>query len=74
VIAILDRVRQTRVMDGFVRGIGEAISGVMVAFLSAVGGAIDGALHALETAVPGGALPVIGLVILGVVVLKVFRR
>jgi hypothetical protein len=61
-------------MDGFVRGIGEAIAGLMVALLSVVGNAIDGVIGALTSVVPWGLLPVVGLVVVVLVVVAVFRR
>lgn len=61
-------------MDGFVRGIGEAIAGLTVGLLSVVGQAINGVIAALTSAVPGGLLPIVGLVVVVLVVVAIFRR
>jgi hypothetical protein len=48
-------------MDGLSRSIGDGISGLVGGAIHAIGAALDGMVSALGSALPAGALPVIGI-------------
>jgi hypothetical protein len=48
-------------MDGLGRAVGDGISGFFGSALDAVGAALSGTVDALSTALPAGALPVLGV-------------
>ena len=48
-------------MDGLGRAVGDGIGGFFGNALDAVGAAASGVMNALGTALPAGALPVIGI-------------
>ena len=48
-------------MDGLGRSVGNGISGLVGGAIDAIGAALSGMVHALGTALPAGALPVLGI-------------
>lgn len=48
-------------MDGLGRAVGDGIGGLMGGALDSIGAALSGVVRSLETALPAGALPVIGI-------------
>lgn len=63
----LDDARDTAAMDGLLRAISDALSGLLGGVLTAVWQAITGVVASLGAALPSGALAVIvvGLALLG---------
>ena len=61
-------------MDGFVRSIGDGITGLVGGALGAIGGALSGIWSALATALPAGVLPVLGIALVVVMLWRVIRR
>lgn len=61
-------------MDGLSRAVGDGISGLVGGSLQAIGAALDGMVSALATALPAGALPVIGIAIALLLAWVVFKR
>lgn len=61
-------------MDGLGRAVGDGISGLVGGSVRAIGAALDGMVGALGAALPSGALPVVGIVLLLLVVWLVIRR
>ncbi len=61
-------------MDGFTRAIGDGISGLVGGSLHAIGAALGGMVSALGSALPSGALPVIGVAVALLIVWAVIRR
>jgi hypothetical protein len=61
-------------MDGFARSIGDGITGLVGGALTAIGGALSGILDALATALPSGALPVLGIALVVVILWRIIRR
>ena len=48
-------------MDGLLRSVGDGLTGLVGGAVDAIGSAIAGIGDALDTALPAGALPVIGI-------------
>ena len=48
-------------MDGLGRSVGNGISGLVGGAIDAIGAALSGIVHVLDTALPAGALPVLGI-------------
>jgi hypothetical protein len=61
-------------MDGFLRGIGDSISGLWRGAVDSIGGAVEGAFGELERAAPGGLLLVGGIVLATVVAWRLITR
>lgn len=61
-------------MDGFARSIGDGITGLVGGALTAIGGTLSGILDALATALPAGALPVLGIALVVVILWRIIRR
>ena len=61
-------------MDGFARSIGDGITGLVGGALAAIGGALPGTVDALATALPAGALPVLGIALVVVILWRIIRR
>lgn len=61
-------------MDGFARSIGDGITGLVGGALAAIGQALAGIVDSLSTAVPAGALPVLGIALVVVILWWVIRR
>jgi phage-related protein len=61
-------------MDGLGRSVGEGITGLVQGALGAIGSALSGMVDALGSALPGGALPVIGIAAVLVLLWLVFKR
>jgi hypothetical protein len=58
---VLDGSATLRPMDGLLRSVGDGISGLIGGALAAIGNALEGILASLSTALPAGALPVLGI-------------
>lgn len=61
-------------MDGLGRAVGDGISGLVGGAIQAIGAAFGGIVRALETALPAGALPVLGIVAVLAVGWLILRR
>jgi hypothetical protein len=61
-------------MDGFARSIGDGITGLVGGALTGIGGTLSGILDALATALPAGALPVLGIALVVVILWRIIRR
>ncbi|MCJ7709533.1 MAG: hypothetical protein MUQ32_01755 [Chloroflexi bacterium] len=61
-------------MDGLGRSVGDGITGLVGGALEAIGAAISGIIDALGTALPAGALPVIGIAAVVLVIWRVLKR
>ena len=61
-------------MDGFARSIGDGITGLVGGALAAIGAALSGIVDALATALPAGALPVLGIALVVVILWRIIRR
>ena len=61
-------------MDGFAQSIGSALSNLLGNAMAAVGAAIGGAVAAIGTVVPPALVPVIGIGLLVLIVLLIFKR
>jgi hypothetical protein len=61
-------------MDGLTRAVGDGISGLVGGSLHAIGTALGGIVDALSTALPRGALPVIGVGVVVLVAVVLIRR
>jgi phosphoribosylcarboxyaminoimidazole (NCAIR) mutase len=61
-------------MDGLGRAVGDGISGLVGGAIDGITAALSGMVDALSTALPAGAVPVIGVALLLLVVLAVIRR
>ncbi len=48
-------------MDGLARSVGDGIGGLIGGAIGAIGSAVSGIFGALSTALPTGALPVLGI-------------
>jgi phage-related protein len=48
-------------MDGLARSVGDGIGGLIGGAIGAIGSAVSGIGTALSTALPAGALPVLGI-------------
>jgi len=61
-------------MDGLGRAVGDGIGGFFGNALGAVGAALSGTVDALNTALPTGALPVIGIAAVVLLLWLVLKR
>ena len=61
-------------MDGLVRAVGDGITGLVGGSIAAIGDALGGMVAALGSALPPGALPIIGVVAAFVLLWLVIRR
>ena len=61
-------------MDGLGRAVGDGIGGLVGGALDAIGAAVSGTLDALSTALPAGALPVIGVAAVLLLLWLVLKR
>jgi hypothetical protein len=61
-------------MDGLLRSVGSALGNLFAGMLEVVGNALKGAVDAVTSIVPPVALPVIGIGLLVLVVVLIFRR
>ena len=61
-------------MDGLSRSVGDGITGLVGGALEAIGSAVSGVVDALGTALPAGALPVIGIAAVVLVIWLVLKR
>jgi len=61
-------------MDGLLRSVGDGITGLVGGAIGAIGSAASGIVNALSTALPAGAIPVIGIALVIVVLWKVLKR
>jgi len=61
-------------MDGLARSIGDGITGLVGGALAAIGQALEGIGDALSTALPAGALPVLGIALVVVILWRIIRR
>jgi hypothetical protein len=61
-------------MDGFVRSIGDGITGLVGGALAAIGQALAGIVDSLSAALPAGALPVLGITLFIMILWWVIRR
>ena len=61
-------------MDGLGRAVGDGIGGFFGNALDAVGAALSGTVDALSTALPAGALPVIGVAAVLLLLWLVLKR
>jgi hypothetical protein len=61
-------------MDGLGRAVGDGIGGFFGNALDAVGAAVSGTVDALSTALPTGALPVIGIAAVVLLLWLVLKR
>lgn len=61
-------------MDGLARSIGDGITGLVGGALAAIGQALSGIGEALFTALPAGALPVLGIALVIVILWWIIRR
>ena len=61
-------------MDGLLRSVGSALGNLFAGMLEVVGNALKGAVDAVTSIVPAAALPVIGIGVVVVVLVLVFRR
>jgi hypothetical protein len=63
-----------RAMDGLGQAVGNGISGLFAGAFGAIEAAVSGVVDALSTALPAGALPVIGIAVVVLVVVALIRR
>jgi hypothetical protein len=61
-------------MDGLVRAVGDGITGLVGGSIAAIGDALGGMVAALGSALPPGALPIIGVVVAFVFLWLMIRR
>ena len=61
-------------MDGLVRAVGDGITGLVGGSLAAIGDALHEMVSALASALPPGALPVIGVAAVLVIAWMFLRR
>ena len=61
-------------MDGLGRAVGDGISGLVGGALNSIGAAVSGIVSALAAALPAGALPVLGVLLVLVVGWLLARR
>ena len=61
-------------MDGLGQAVGNGISGLVGGAINGITAAISGMVGALSTALPSGALPVIGIGLLLLLVVAVVKR
>jgi hypothetical protein len=70
----VDAARTLPAMDGLGRAVGDGISGLVGGAINGITSALGGMIHAVSVALPAGALPVIGIGVLLLVLVAVFRR
>jgi hypothetical protein len=61
-------------MDGFVRSVGNGITGLVSGAFDAIGGALRGIVASLNAALPGGMLAAVVFVVLVVVAWNFIKR
>jgi len=61
-------------MDGLGRSVGDGIGGLVGGALDAIAAALSGTVDALGTALPAGALPVLGIAAVLLVLWLVLKR
>jgi hypothetical protein len=61
-------------MDGLARSIGDGITGLVGGALAGIGAALAGIVDSLATALPAGALPVLGIALVVVILWRIIRR
>jgi hypothetical protein len=61
-------------MDGLGRAVGDGIGGLFGGAFHAIGAALSGTVDALSTALPAGALPVIGITAVVLLLWLVLKR
>jgi len=61
-------------MDGLARSVGDGIAGLVAGAVDAIGAALGGIIAALSSAVPAGALPVIGVIAVVLIGVALVRR
>ena len=61
-------------MDGFVRSVGNGITGLVSGAFEAIGGALRGIVGSLNAALPGGLLAAVVFVVLVVVAWNLIKR
>ena len=61
-------------MDGLGRAVGHGISGLVGGALNSIGAALSGIVNALAAALPAGALPVLGVLVVLAVGWLILKR